>query len=47
MDARIEKLLFDIKVMVEYAGCLTDNGIKILLEKALFDFENKGVCDEV
>ena len=47
MDARIEKLLFDIKVMVAYAGCLTDNGIKILLEKAIFDFESRGVRDEV
>jgi len=46
MDARLEKLLFDIKVMVEYAGCLTDNGIKILLEKALFDFQEMGVGDE-
>ena len=47
MDARIEKLLFDIKVMVAYSGCLTDNGIKILLEKAIFDFESREVCDEV
>lgn len=47
MDARVEKLLADIKVMCEYASCLTDNGIKILLEKAVFDFENVEVCDEV
>ena len=47
MDARLEKLLFDIKVMVAYAGCLTDNGIKILLEKAIFDFENREMSDEV
>jgi hypothetical protein len=33
--------------MVAYASFLTDNGIKILLEKAIFDFESRGVRDEV
>ena len=46
MDVRVEKLLSDIETMLRYAGHLTDNGIKVLLEKAMFDFEQQGEGDE-
>ena len=41
MDIKIEKLINELEKMVAYASHLTDNGIKILLEKALFDFEQE------
>lgn len=41
MDIKIEKLINELEKMVAYASYLTDNGIKILLEKAIFDFEQE------
>ena len=40
MDFKLEKLLSDIENLTKYVDCITINGIRLLLEKALFDYRD-------